>query len=195
MKKLKKFIKYTGVALLFFMTINAISIWHYSLEYSEKKSDVAIVLGAGTNNGTLSPVFKERVNQGIYLYKKGLVKKLIFTGGIGENQDVSDSKVARNYAAQQGVPQNDIIIEEKSRYTHENLTEAKFIMDSLNFSSALIVSDPLHMKRSMELATAANIECESSPTKTSMYQSTIPKLKFLVYETFFYTLGKLSFRH
>ena len=177
------------------MTINAISIWHYSLEYSEKKSDVAIVLGAGTNNGTLSPVFKERVNQGIYLYKKGLVKKLIFTGGIGENQDVSDSKVARNYAAQQGVPQNDIIIEEKSRYTHENLTEAKFIMDSLNFSSALIVSDPLHMKRSMELATAANIECESSPTKTSMYQSTIPKLKFLVYETFFYTLGKLSFRH
>ncbi len=195
MKKLKKYIKYTGVALLFFMTINAISIWDYSLEYSEKKSDVAIVLGAGTNNGTLSPVFKERVNQGIYLYKKGLVKKLIFTGGIGENQDVSDSKVAKNYAAQQGVLQDDIIIEEKSRYTHENLTEAKFIMDSLNFSSALIVSDPLHMKRSMELATAANIECESSPTKTSMYQSTIPKLKFLVYETFFYTLGKLSFRH
>ena len=68
-------------------------------------------------------------------------------------------------------------------------------MDSHNFSTALIVSDPLHMKRSMELAISVKIECASSPTKTSMYQTTIPKLKFLAYETFFYTLGKLTLQH
>ncbi len=192
---MKKLIKYAGFALLLFTIFNAINIWHYSLAHSEKISDVAIVLGAGTNNGVLSPVFKERVNHGIYLYKKGVVKKIILTGGKGENQDISDSDVARNYAIQQGIPLKDLLIEESSEYTYENLTEAKSLMDSLNFSSALIVSDPLHMKRSMELAIATNIECESSPTQTSMYQTTIPKLKFLAYETFFYTLGKLTFQH
>ncbi len=195
MKTLKKVIKYLSIILLPFTVYNAIRIYNYAFEYSEKKSDIAIVLGAGTNNGILSPVFKERIKHGIYLYENHLIRKIIFTGGKGENQDISDSQLAKNYAIQLGVPSNDILIEEDSHYTYDNLIEAKLIMDSLNYSTALIVSDPLHMKRSMELALSANIESEPSPTKTSMYQTTIPKLKFLVYETFFYTLGKLTLQH
>ena len=134
------------------MIFNAIGIYNYSFDYSESKSDVAIVLGAGTNNGVLSPVFTERINHGVYLYENQLIDKIIFTGGKGENQTISDSQMAKHYAIEKGVPPNDILIEESSKYTYENLMEAKQIMDSLNYSSALIVSDPLHMKRSMELA-------------------------------------------
>ncbi|MDG1915742.1 MAG: YdcF family protein [Crocinitomix sp.] len=195
MKWLKKGVKYIGIAIAVFMLFNAISIYQYSLKYSEKKSDVAIVLGAGTSDGIRSPVFTERINHGIYLYKKARINKIIFTGGKGENQTLSDSQIAKEYAIEQGVPSNDIFIEEHSIYTYENLAEAKLIMDSLHFSSALIVSDPIHMQRSMELAISAKIDCESSPTQTSMYKSTFPKLKFLAYETFFYTLGKLTFQH
>jgi uncharacterized SAM-binding protein YcdF (DUF218 family) len=195
MKLLKKGVKYIGIALALLTLFNAIKIYQYAFEYSEKKSDVAIVLGAGTNKGKLSPVFTERINHSIYLYQKELIKKIIFTGGKGANQTLSDSQIAKKYAIEQGVPSNDILIEEHSAYTYENLAEAKLIMDSLHFSTALIVSDPIHMKRAMELAVLAKIECESSPTKTSMYKSTLPKLKFLVYETFFYTLGKLTFQH
>ncbi|MBK6551808.1 MAG: YdcF family protein [Flavobacteriales bacterium] len=43
----------------------------------------------------------------------------------------------------EGVPIEALIIEEKSRYTIENLIEAKSVMDSLGFTSALLVSDPL----------------------------------------------------
>jgi len=191
MKIFKKTIQYIGIALLLFIIFNSIKIYRYSFEYSEKKSDVAIVLGAGTVNEIPSPVFKERINHSIYLYKKNVIKKILFTGGKGENQDISDSQIAKNYAIKNGIPPNDILIEESSLYTYQNLIYAKSIMDSLHFSTALIVSDPLHMKRSMELAISTNIKGESSPTKTSMYRTSLPKFKFLMYETFFYTLGKL----
>jgi uncharacterized SAM-binding protein YcdF (DUF218 family) len=195
MKVVKRVFKYLGIVALLFFLFNAISIYHYSFEYVEKESDVAIVLGAGTTDGHLSPVFKERINHAIYLYENHFVKKIIFTGGKGKNQLTSDSQLAKNYTVEHGVPSKDILIEEISRYTYQNLTYAKLIMDSCFFTTALIVSDPIHMKRAMELAKAAKIECDPSPTKTTMYRSTAPKLTFLVYEAFFYTIGKVAFQH
>ncbi len=174
---------------------NAISIHLYASKYVEIKSDVAIVLGAGTSNGVISPIFKERVNHAKYLFEKGLVKNIIITGGFGEGQKQTDSEVAKQYLIAQGMPTNVILTEEKSRYTIENLTEAKAIMDSLKFQSALLISDPLHMKRAISLAKNQNITCQPSPTKTSMYRSFIPKVKSLIYETFYYTLGQLTDQH
>lgn len=195
MKTIKKAIKHIGIIVLLFLTFNSIRIYRYSFEYSEKKSDVAIVLGAGTNKGILSPVFEERINHGIYLYEKSLVRKIIFTGGKGKGQDISDSQIAKHYAIEKGVLENDILIDQYSNYTYENLTAAKRIMDTHDYTTALIVSDPLHMKRSMELAIATKIECEPSPTKTSMYRTIVPRFKFLMYETFFYSFGKILFQH
>jgi uncharacterized SAM-binding protein YcdF (DUF218 family) len=149
---------------------------------------VAIVLGAGTENNSVSPIYKERINHSIYLYNQGLVKKIIFTGGVGEEQNISDSEIAKEYALQNGIPEEDIITEKSSTITYENLSESKLIMDLLGFSTALIVSDPLHMKRSMMYANEIGINSKPSPTKTSMYKSFIPKGKSLVYETFFYSL-------
>jgi uncharacterized SAM-binding protein YcdF (DUF218 family) len=69
---------------------------------------------------------------------------------------------------------------------------AKIIIDSLDFSSALIVSDPLHMKRSIAMTKKLNANCNSSPTPTSMYRSKLTKFKSLIYESFFYNLGILQ---
>lgn len=149
---------------------------------------MAIVLGAAADEGKLSPVFKERINHGILLYKKGMVNKIIFTGGFGKGQKQSESQTAKNYALVNGIPENDIFIEEMSNYTMENLEQAKQIMDSLGFTNALLVSDPLHMKRAMKLANYYEIDCRPSPTKTTMYKSTKTKVDQLLYETFFFSL-------
>ncbi len=178
------------IPLIYFIT-NSVIIYRYSFEYAEEKADVAIVLGAGTDNGELSPVYKERANHGIYLYKNGFVDKIIFTGGLGKRQTISDSKAAKRYAIKQGVPENDILIEETSVITLENLEESKIVMDSLNYKTALLVSDPLHMKRAMYYADKTGLTCNSSPTRTSMYKSFGAKSKSLLYETFFYSFGRI----
>jgi len=192
MTKLKKIAKYSSFLLALFviwMFINGIRIHSYSSEYSEKKSDVAIILGAGTSKGKVSPVFRERINHGINLFRKGRVKALIFTGGYGKNQNLSDSRTAMLYAIANGVPEENIHIEEKSTITFTNLTHSKIIMNSSNYKTVLLVSDPYHMKRSVAMCEKLEIEVESSPTPTTMYKSFQPKIKSLIYESFFYNLG------
>jgi len=180
-----------GCLVLFYFILNATRIYRFSSEFSEKRSDVAIILGAGTKDGKISPIFRERIIHGINLYKRRIVGKLIFTGGLGEDQQSSDSECARTYAISKGIPKQDIIIEERSGNTYENLIESKRLMDSLNLRSALIVSDPLHMKRSIDLAKELELSCDPSPTPTSMYKSRKTKLRSLISEAYYYCLGQL----
>ena len=52
--------------------------------------------------------------------------------------------------------------------------------------TAIIVSDPLHMKRAMLLAEDAGIKAYSSPTPSTRYVSLRTKIPFLARETFYY---------
>jgi uncharacterized SAM-binding protein YcdF (DUF218 family) len=60
-------------------------------------------------------------------------------------------------------------------------------MEEHGLDSALIVSDPLHMKRAMLYADDKDMEAYSSPTPTSLYQSWKTKAPFLARETFYYS--------
>ena len=79
-----------------------------------------------------------------------------------------------------------IFIEETSEITEENLENAKTIMDTQNWETAIIVSDPLHMKRAMLMAKDYGITAGSSPTPTSMYRSVKTKSHFLLREVVYY---------
>lgn len=180
-----------GYILFIYFFINAFRIYQYSDEYSEDRSDVAIVLGAATNEGEISPVFRERINHAIYLYYQKRINKIIFTGGFGKGQRNSDSSLARKYAVDHGVQEIDIWIEENSHFTLENLVESKKIIDTTSCKTILLISDPMHMKRSIDLANNMGLICKPSPTPTTMYQSTGAILRQLLYESFFYTGGEI----
>lgn len=191
-KKLKKRKKYVLSAycviliLLVYIGYTTMSIWNYSQIDEKCICDVVIVLGAGTDGKKVSPVFRERINHGIYLYQNHYAKKIILTGGYAKGNKYSDAYIAKLYATKKGIPQSDILIEEDSTITQENLENAKNIMDYHGYQTALIVSDPLHMKRSMLMAKDLGIKAYSSPTPTSMYSSMKTKMTFLAREEFFY---------
>ena len=177
----------SALALLLAVVIfTGISIWNYGQADEKRQADVAIVLGAASTDDGVSPVFRERINHGIWLYNNGYVEYIIFTGGIGEGNTLSEAHMAKQYAITQGVPESVIYIEERSAITEENLEYARQIMDEQGFETALIVSDPLHMKRAMLMAADYGIEAYSSPTPTSMYRSLKTKLPFLVREDVLY---------
>ena len=156
MKILKKLIIIVALVICYVFS-NAVSIYIYSFKDDARNADVAIVLGASTYNGHPSPVYQERINHAVDLYKKHLVKKIITTGGYGKGNPVSDAYNAKLYAVSQGVPEDDVLTEDQSTVTLENLINAKKIMDVYNYQTALIVSDPLHMKRAMLQAKDAGI--------------------------------------
>lgn len=180
----------SGAIIFFLSTVIAsaiaVNIWNYGKKDEKSPSDVAIVLGAAVWDGEVSPVYRERINHAITLYEDGFVDCIILTGGFGEGSYKSDSQVAKEYALSQGVPEERILTEEKSTITEENLEFSKEVMEENDLETAIIVSDPLHMKRSMLMAADYGINAVSSPTTTSMYKSLKTKIPFLLREEFFY---------
>lgn len=183
---IKKIIIGIIACVLIYIAANVIAICNYSKEYSEKMSDVAIVLGAECSNDKVSEVYKQRLNHAMDLYNRGKVKVIITTGGIGEENSIADATVAKNYLIQCGVPEEVVLEETTSTITQENLENAKELMDCRNLKSALIVSDPLHMKRAMLLSEDVGIDSLPSPTGTSAYKTLKTKIPFVARETFFY---------
>jgi uncharacterized SAM-binding protein YcdF (DUF218 family) len=174
------------LAVFFWCMILGILIWRYGVSNHATKSDCIIVLGAAVQGTTPSPVFTERIRHGIALYHAGHAPKLLFTGGFGDEQTHSESSVGRLIATQQAVPEGDILIEERSRTTMQNLSEARSVMRKHGLKSAIIVSDPLHMKRAMTMAAGLDLDAVSSPTPTTRYRSFQTKFGFLIRELYFF---------
>jgi uncharacterized SAM-binding protein YcdF (DUF218 family) len=103
-------------------------IWRYGKSDRATKSDCIIILGAAVQGTSPSSVFVERIRHVIDLYHAGFAPKLLFTGGVGAGQQHSEGSVGRSVATQQGVPANDILVEERSRTTRQNLSEARSVM-------------------------------------------------------------------
>jgi uncharacterized SAM-binding protein YcdF (DUF218 family) len=177
-KILKKLLQISLIMLLVYISLLAKDIYSFSLTSSVAPADAAVVMGATVFRDRPSPVFRERINHAIDLYQQGLVQYIIFTGGLAGNDELAESEAARNYAIAQGVPAEHIFIETESYNSCLNLVKAKRIMEENDLDQALIVSDPLHMKRAMWLAESIGLEALSSPTPTSRYQSFERKARF-----------------
>ncbi|WP_235560915.1 YdcF family protein [Bacillus sp. FJAT-28004] len=156
------------------------------------RTDTAIVLGAAVWDDKPSTVLKDRLNHAIWLYDNGYVEKIIVTGGLGEGDSLSEAEVSKRYAMQREVLEDDIILEQKSKITEQNLANAYAIAQQQQIDTFTIVSDPLHMKRALTMARHLGMDAFSSPTQTSAYKSFGTKLPFLIRETFFLTGYRLK---
>ena len=150
-------------------------------------ADAIIVLGAAAYDAKPSPVFEERIRHGLDLYRQGYAPKLIFTGGFGgAGARFSESQVARRYALKQDIPAQDILIENRSRTTRQNLIEAKRLMDAHGMRRAILVSDPLHMARALRLSDELGIEALASSTPSTRFRSFHTSWRFLAQEIYFF---------
>lgn len=185
----KIWLKASAFILLLFLSVItyvAVSIWTFSDDNQLTKKDAAIVLGAAVWDDEPSPVFRERIHHAIWLYDNHYVEKIIFTGGKGDGARFAESEVAKTYAIEKGVAEEDILIETQSRITEQNLQYAYEIAKENELYSFTIVSDPLHMKRAMLMAESLGMEAYASPTETTVYKTFKSKIPFLCREVFFY---------
>jgi uncharacterized SAM-binding protein YcdF (DUF218 family) len=188
-----RLLKIFPLALIAVIGITAFRIYSYGSKTVDTKADAAIVLGAAVWTNSVSPVFRERINHAIELHRQGKISKVIFTGGHGSANEPTEAATARAYALANGVPAGDILIEQKSHTTYENVLYAKQLADANNIRKVLIVSDPLHMRRAMTMAADVGFEAYPSPTPTTKYQTWRTQLREIGRETMFY-LGYLLSR-
>ena len=144
----------------------AMTVFLFSLKDETRPADAAIVLGAAVWGDRPSPVFRERINHAIQLYHDGTVPALIFTGGVGNRDELAEAEVGRNYAIARGVDPADILLETTSTSTYENLRNARLVAQQHRLETFLIVSTPNHMRRALAVADDLHMEAYSSPTRS-----------------------------
>ena len=190
---MKTVLKLVLLGIILTILFTALRIYTYGNKSVNANADAAVVLGAAVWSTSPSPVFRERINHAVELYRRGKVRKLIFTGGQGNPNEPTEAAAARSYALANGIPVQDILVEQKSHTTYENIIYAKQLADANNLKSLLLVSDPMHMRRAMTMANDVGLNASPSPTQTSRYQSWRTQLSELTRETFYY-LGYLLAR-
>jgi len=189
-RKTKHWIVITALAVvlvgILWTVVTAARILAYTDEDSSRRSDAAIILGAAVEGDAPSPVFRERIEHGIELYRQGIVRNLLFTGGSSGDGEYAEAEVGRKYAIAHGVNPADIRVETVSRITEENLIHSIPIGEQAGYQTYTIVSDPLHMKRAMKLAAGLGMDAVPSPTRTTAYRTWRSKFPFLARETVMY---------
>ncbi len=155
-----------GGAILLWLASAAVVVWA-GYRPDPRPADVILVAGAAQYNGRPSPVLQARVDHAIDLWRAGQAPRLLFTGGVGQGDTVSEGEVARRYAVAHGVPDSVIMVERVGHTSAESVQAAAALMKDAGLQTALLVSDTYHMLRLELLSRRAGIRSYRSPTPAS----------------------------
>ena len=196
--KWKKIFFWTGLGLLLFFSNDFIAnevmlVWEPdATPYIDmkKKYEYGIML-TGVTSSELTPRDRvyfhkgaDRVTHTVQLYKLGIIKKIIVSGGSGrlldttvrEANDVMDAMIVM------GVPAEDILVESTSRNTFESAVEVKKILDQrlIKPSECLLITSAFHMRRSIACYRKANMEVDTFTTDFYTHRRTFTPDVWLV---------------
>ena len=133
------------------------------------KLDYVVVLGAGLIGDQVTPLLASRIEKGIAIYQKQPGCKLIMSGGQGPDEIIAEGQAMANYAFEQGIPVEDIVIENQSTNTEENLKFSYALMKP--GSRFALVTNYYHVFRALLLAQQLKIKCIGYGAKTRFYFS------------------------
>jgi uncharacterized SAM-binding protein YcdF (DUF218 family) len=132
-----------------------------------RDSGAAVVLGAAQWNGDPSPVLRARLDHALDLYHRGVVKRIILTGGVGAGDRLSEAAAGKQYLLDRQLSAEVLLLDERSTTTWENLQNAADLARTNGIDTVLLVSDPFHMLRSLKMARDLRLTAYGSPTRSS----------------------------
>ncbi|GAB3690879.1 YdcF family protein [Spirosoma flavus] len=170
-----------------FLTNELALLWEYPIQRNsiirnDSTIHVAVVLTGGIintmkeipDNGSehrfLLGREADRAAQALYLYKKGIVQKILISGGNGslpfQAKVVSDEgQMTATFLTTAGVPANDIVLENKSRNTRENaLFSTRMLQLRFRTNQCLLVTSAWHMRRAVGCFQKAGVSVTPFPT-------------------------------
>lgn len=159
-------------------------VWWASRQDQRVSADTIVVLGAAQYNGRPSPVLRARLDHALRLYRLGLAKVIVVTGGIGTGDRVSEATVGHRYLRQLSVPDSALVVRADGRTTSESMRSVAEWMAERELTRVLLVSDPFHMARLKLEARRVRLEPFTSPTPTSpILKGSRAELRYLAAET------------
>lgn len=156
---------------------------HVLLAENRKSLETGTVLGAAVWGGNRpSPVLRERINKGYELYSSGIIKRIILTGG-GSPGEMTEAEVSKRELLKKGVNEKNIIVENKSNSTLEQITylNENFYRKN-NWKETVIISDNFHLLRTKQICRFFGINAYTVSSDTPL--STESNFNYCIKESF-----------
>ncbi|MEN2986250.1 MAG: YdcF family protein [Thermodesulfovibrionaceae bacterium] len=123
-----------------------------------------IVGGGSYGSGFMKEDTLNRVIAGYFIYKK-IKKPIIVSGGGGV---FSDAKLMAHFLKEVGVPEKDIIEEDKSRNTAENAIYVSKICKEREYKKIVLVTSGYHIRRAVKLFKNERLEIIPYPADSKI---------------------------
>ena len=144
-----------------FISDIAVGLWEYPITLDNQMDssyDVGIVLGGGMitidaqNKRMTFRNNVDRMLQAVELYKKGKIKKMLFSSGAGSliYRDMLESALLKKYLVSIGIPDSVILVDSLSDNTYQNAIYSKQILKkNCPNGKYLLITSSIHMRRAM----------------------------------------------
>ncbi|MCX4551262.1 YdcF family protein [Streptomyces sp. NBC_01387] len=117
-------------------------------------ADVAVVFGAGLQQGEPSPYLAHRLDAAVGLYRAGKVKVVLVTGD-NSRTEYDEPDAMRAYLVKHGVPDSKVVSDFAGFDTWDSCVRAKKIF---GVDRAVLISQGFHIRRALALCESAGIE-------------------------------------
>ena len=159
---------YGSVSFLIFM------IYTLFLQIIPRKKDFDFVIihGAGLLDGNrVSKLLQDRLDKAIEVYRADPTPpKLIPSGGKGSDESISEAEAMTRYLVSRGIPEEDILPEDQSTTTLENLQFSKKILDSYEGRKyTALVSSNYHVYRALRYCREIGLKCTGIGSHVAWY--------------------------
>ena len=180
----KQFIKFTldiclNASLSYFYTLIIATLYcniKAARHIPNFDKDFVIILGSKINsNGTLTPLLKGRCDRAIEFGNKQYEmtkKKIVYvpSGGKGKDEVMAEAEAIKNYLIENGIDEKQILIEDQSTSTIENMRFSKNKIDDAKKDAKISFSTTnYHVFRSGVIANEQGIDVEGMGSKTKWY--------------------------
>ena len=137
--------------------------------------DFIVILGCWFRpDGTLTPLLRGRVDRALAFWREekaaGKEAVLIPSGGQGRDEPMPEAEAMRRYLLEQGVPEEKIIAETRSKNTFENMAFSKKIIEETNpAGKTAFATTNYHVFRSGVWASRAGLRAEGIGGRTKWW--------------------------
>lgn len=163
-------------ALMAYLVFTFVALLLYSLLYSllpkRRRCDYIIVHGGGLLGGErVSPLLAGRLEKAREVWLRGGCRAtLVLSGGQGGDEKISEALAMQSYLVQRRFPLGNVILEDRSTTTLENLRNSKAMMDARGMPySCIFVTSNYHVFRTALYARKLGLKAEGIGCKTALY--------------------------
>ena len=162
------------LGLWFFFSFVALLVysWFYRRLPRKRRFDYIIIHGAGLRGEEPTPLLRGRIDKALELWKaQGAHAILIPSGGQGSDEVISEAEAMARYLSSRGVPQDSILLEDRSTTTMENLLFAKHLLEArvLGAYRCAFVTSDYHVFRTSLYASKVGLKGDGIGSKTAGY--------------------------